>query len=101
VDFSPPCSNEVQGKGSKGGTLSLSLLDQRAQLGLDSGQTADIGISHYHYDHTGQADDFHQVRLLLGHRDAEVLREPNHPLAQALTDWLSGSGILDEGTGDR
>ena len=91
----------LQGKDSTGETLSLSLIDQLAQLGLDSRQITVIGISHYHYDHTGQADDFHQARLLLGHRDVEALREPNNPLAKGLAYWLSGSGKLDEVTGDR
>ena len=91
----------LQGKASKGETLSVSLVDQLAQLRIDPPKITIIGISHYHYDHTGQADDFHQARLLLGQRDAKVLREPNNPLAKALAYWLSGPGKLDEVIGDR
>ena len=43
----------LQGKASKGETLSVSLVDQLAQLRIDPPKITIIGISHYHYDHTG------------------------------------------------
>lgn len=91
----------LQGKGSKGDTLTISLVDQLAKLGVDPQKIAIVGISHYHYDHTGQADDFHQARLLMGNRDVQELRAPNNPQAKPLAFWLNGSGKLDEVKGDR
>jgi len=91
----------LQGKASTGETLSVSLVDQLAQLRIDPPKITIIGISRYHYDHTGQADDFHQARLLLGQHDVKALQEPSNPLAKALAYWLSGPGRLDEVIGDR
>jgi len=91
----------LQGKDSKGETLSASLVDQLGQLAVDPKKITLIGISHYHYDHTGQVDDFHQARLLLGHNDVQGLRAPDIPEAKALAYWLNGPGKLDEVVGDR
>jgi len=95
----------LQGKDSKRETLSASLADQLGQLAVDPKKIALIGISHYHYDHTGQVDDFHSARLLLGRGDVQALRAPDNPeakaLAKALAYWLNGPGKLDEVIGDR
>ena len=91
----------LQGKDSKGETLSASLVNQLGQLAIDPKKITLIGISHYHYDHTGQVDDLHQARLLLGYRDVQALRAPDNPEAKALAYWLNGPGKLDEVIGDR
>jgi glyoxylase-like metal-dependent hydrolase (beta-lactamase superfamily II) len=38
-----------------------------------------IGISHYHFDHTGQASHFPQARLVMGKEDIKVLQTPGSP----------------------
>jgi glyoxylase-like metal-dependent hydrolase (beta-lactamase superfamily II) len=55
-----------------------------------------VGISHYHYDHTGQAASFPQARLFLGRSDVEVLRQPGSNQSKPLEHWLAGGGALEE-----
>ena len=81
-----------------------SLVDQLAQLNLKPEQIETIGISHWHFDHTGQARHFPQAKLLMGRGDIEFLRREPSPDAdstKAMAHWLSGSGKLEPLDGDR
>jgi N-acyl homoserine lactone hydrolase len=73
---------------------------QLARLGVRPDQISILGISHYHYDHTGQAARFPQARLLIGARDADAIRE-SAARAQPLAPWFGGSAKLDPVDGDR
>lgn len=84
--------------------LRRSLVDQLRQLGVRPEQIQTIGISHWHFDHTGQARHFPQARLLIGAGDVEMLRRtpsPDQDATAALAHWLSGSGTLEALRGDR
>jgi N-acyl homoserine lactone hydrolase len=83
------------------GSPAKSLASQLASIGVDAGQIGIIGISHYHYDHTGQAHRFPQARLLMGKNDLAVLRKPGNEDAQALAHWLGGEGRIEEVSGDK
>ena len=50
-------------------------MDQLARLGFKPQQVALLGVSHDHFDHTGQAADFAHARLLIGKDDLERLRQ--------------------------
>jgi glyoxylase-like metal-dependent hydrolase (beta-lactamase superfamily II) len=91
----------LQGPNATGETLAKLLPEQLAQLGIDPKQIEVIGISHYHYDHIGQAKLFPQARLLLGKGDAQVLRTPGNPRAKPLAHWISGDGKIEEISGDK
>ena len=91
----------LQGTGSKGETLSTTLVEQLARLDIAPERISVIGISHYHFDHTGQAEDFPQARLLLGQGDVQALRQPDNPRAKPLSHWLGGPGKLEEVNGDK
>ena len=92
----------LRGAGSTGQTLGKTLVDQLAALKLTAERIGLIGISHYHFDHTGQAGDFPHARLLLGRGDVQALREPdNAARAKPLAHWLSGDGKLEEVSGDK
>jgi N-acyl homoserine lactone hydrolase len=91
----------LQGPGSNGETFSVTIAEQLQTLGVTPQQVSVIAISHYHFDHTGQAEDFTHARLLLGHADVEQLRRANNPRAKPLMHWLSGEGELEEVAGDR
>lgn len=91
----------LQGPGATGESLSKSLPDQLKTLGVDPKQIEIIGISHYHYDHTGQAALFPQARLLMGKGDIAALRTPGSTRAKPLMHWLNGAGQLEEVTGDK
>lgn len=82
-------------------TLRSRIVDQLARIRVRPEQVAIIGISHYHFDHTGQARDFPQARLIMGPGDLAALRgtEPGverEPLAR----WLTGGGQVTEARGD-
>lgn len=91
----------LRGPGATGESLSKSLPDQLQRLGIDPKQIEIIGISHYHYDHTGQAALFPQARLLMGKGDVDALRTPGSTRAKPLAHWLNGGGKLEEVTGDK
>lgn len=91
----------LQGPGATGETLSKSLPDQLKMLGVEPKQIEIIGISHYHYDHTGQAAMFPQATLMMGKGDVAALRAPGSERAKPLAHWLSGEGKLEEITGDK
>jgi N-acyl homoserine lactone hydrolase len=91
----------LQGPGSTGESLTVSLRDQLASLGVTPQQIDIVGISHYHFDHTGQAKHFPQARLLLGEGDVKVLRTPGSARAKPLAHWIGGAGKLEEVTGDK
>lgn len=91
----------LRGPGATGESLTQSLPDQLKMLGVDPKQIEIIGISHYHYDHTGQAAVFPQARLLMGKGDIAALRAPGSTRAKPLIHWLDGAGKLEEITGDK
>lgn len=78
--------------------MQRSLVDQLRQLNIRPEQIELLGISHFHFDHVGQAPRFPNARLLIGTGDAEALRAnpPGDPdSAAALSHWLTGSGTLE------
>jgi glyoxylase-like metal-dependent hydrolase (beta-lactamase superfamily II) len=81
--------------------LRVTVVDQLAQIGVRPQQVSLIGISHYHFDHTGQAVDFPQAKLMMGKADLDRLRRPGSTLAKALQPWLDGGGPLEEIEGDK
>ncbi|HEX9963675.1 MAG TPA: N-acyl homoserine lactonase family protein [Allosphingosinicella sp.] len=85
-------------------SLRRSLVDQLAQIGVKPGQIELVGISHWHFDHTGQAPRFPQATLLMGKGDLELLRgspPPDEDSAKAIAHWLTGGGKVEALTGDR
>lgn len=81
-----------------------SLVDQLAELKLKPEQIETIGISHWHFDHTGQAARFPQAKLLMGKGDLDMLRATppvDEDSAKGLAHWLTGGGKLEEVTADK
>jgi N-acyl homoserine lactone hydrolase len=81
-----------------------SLVDQLAELKLKPEQIEIIGISHWHFDHVGQAARFPQARLLMGKADLDLLRATppaDEDSAKGLAHWLSGGGKLEEVAADK
>lgn len=81
-------------------TLRTRIVDQLARIGVRPDQIAMVGISHYHGDHTGQARDFANARLLMGAGDLAVLRGRSAEAQADLAHWLTGGGQLTEVQGD-
>jgi glyoxylase-like metal-dependent hydrolase (beta-lactamase superfamily II) len=85
-------------------TLRRSIVDQLAQLGLAPEVIDFVGISHWHFDHVGQAPRFTNARLLIGKADADALRSTptvDEDSFAALKHWLAGSGTLELVSGDK
>ncbi|HET9428355.1 MAG TPA: N-acyl homoserine lactonase family protein [Allosphingosinicella sp.] len=85
-------------------SLSRSIVDQLAQINVRPEQIGTIGISHWHFDHTGQARRFPQARLLMGRGDVELLRAGRPPADErsvaAMAHWLTGTGRIEMVDGD-
>jgi len=82
--------------------LSISIVDQLAKVGVRPQQVSLIGISHYHFDHTGQAADFPQAKLLMGKADVALLRQPARAArAKPLAPWIGGGAPVEEVEGDK
>ena len=81
--------------------LSITIVDQLAKIGVKPQQVSLIGISHYHFDHTGQAGDFPQAKLMMGKADLALLRRPGSERAKPLAHWISGGGQVEDIEGDK
>jgi N-acyl homoserine lactone hydrolase len=89
-------------------TLKVDLKTQLAEIGVAPEAVTMVGISHYHFDHTGQAAEFPQATLLIGAKDIDTLKmEPLPAYAQGFADpaplahWISGGGKVEATTGDK
>jgi N-acyl homoserine lactone hydrolase len=82
-------------------TLRATIVDQLARINVRPEQVTIIGISHYHFDHTGQAASFPHARLIMGAGDLAALRgtEPGVE-REPLAPWLTGGGQVTEARGD-
>jgi len=81
-----------------------SIVDQLRQIGVRPEQVGFVGISHWHFDHVGQAGRFPQARLLIGRGDLELLRASppvDEDSARGLAHWLTGGGEVEALAGDR
>lgn len=72
--------------------------EQLMVLGLKPADITIVGISHRHGDHTGQAADFPQAKLLIGKKDLELSKGPQDPFgpwrgADAKVQAMEGSDV--------
>jgi glyoxylase-like metal-dependent hydrolase (beta-lactamase superfamily II) len=80
-------------------TLGRRIRDQLAEINVRPEQVTFVGISHYHYDHTGQAADFAQATLLVDRRDWEAIKgRPDR--AKPFAPWIGGGGKVEPLTYD-
>jgi len=82
-------------------TLRSTIVDQLARIDVRPEQVSIVAISHYHFDHTGQAASFPHARLIMGAGDIAALRgtEPGVE-REPLAPWLTGGGQVTEARGD-
>jgi N-acyl homoserine lactone hydrolase len=85
-------SADLKGKSTDMGDLvarmDKTLVEQLAELGLKPEDIDVVGISHMHGDHTGQAAQFPQARLLIGRADFDQTAGEDDPFAP----WRGGEG---------
>jgi N-acyl homoserine lactone hydrolase len=85
-------------------TLSVNLPAQLARLGIRPEDITRLGLSHYHFDHAGQATTFSNATLMIGAGDWAALNSKKMPFGAdptLLAPWLSGKGKVDPIEGDR
>lgn len=85
-------------------SVTRTIPEQLAELGIAPDRVSIVGISHYHFDHIGQAASFPDATLLIGAHDwAAVSANPPAPGINAapFAPWLSGGAKADPVTGDR
>jgi len=70
-------------------SLRTRIRDQLRRMGVRPEQISFVGISHHHFDHTGQAADFPGATLLIGDEDWEAIRtDPRQ--AALFRPWVEG-----------
>ena len=79
------------------GALSVTLPDQLAKLGLKPGDIDIVGISHMHGDHTGQAADFTNAKLIIGKGDFEQTAGKDDPFGP----WRGAGKPVETLTADK
>jgi len=85
-------------------TLTQTVAKQLGTLDVRPDQITLIGISHYHFDHVGQAAGFSQAKLLIGKADLDALAAKPTPFGaepRLLAPWLTGHAPLEPVSGDK
>jgi N-acyl homoserine lactone hydrolase len=85
-------------------TLLVDLSPQLARVGILPDDVTRLALSHYHFDHAGQAATFPKATLLIGTEDWAALHSKQMPFGAdptLLAPWLSGKGKVDPIEGDR
>ena len=87
-------------KDKEGSLLKEKIVAQLARIGVRPEAINFVGVSHYHYDHTGQLPDFAKSTLLIGKGDWNVAQ--NWPAAKArFAPWLGGGSKVEPVEGDK
>lgn len=76
----------------------VSIVDQLAKLNVTPEQIKYVGISHYHFDHTGQVASFPKSTVLIGAKDWEAITAPkpaNGVNFKPFETWIKGEGKVD------
>jgi glyoxylase-like metal-dependent hydrolase (beta-lactamase superfamily II) len=85
-------------------TLTQTLAEQLAVLKVDPKQVAIVAISHYHFDHVGQAAECPQAKLLIGKADFDALKSEPAPFGadpSLLSHWLKDGAPSEPVSGDK
>ncbi|MFV0625264.1 N-acyl homoserine lactonase family protein [Sphingomonas sp. ac-8] len=85
-------------------TLAVDLPTQLARVGIRPDDITRLALSHYHFDHAGQAAAFPKATLMIGAADWAALHSKQMPFGadpDLFGPWLSGKGKVDPIEGDR
>ncbi len=83
-------------------SLRQRIAPQLERINVRPEQVTFVGVSHYHFDHTGQLADFPGATLLIGQRDWDAVRDSEAPadLATPFRRWIDGGGEVLPAAGD-
>ena len=96
--------NAPQGNAAMAPTLAKTLPSQLAEIGVKPEQIETVGISHYHFDHVGQAADFARATLLIGKADLAAIQQTPSPFGADptfLAPWIKGEAKAEPVEGDK
>lgn len=83
-------------------TVTATLVEQLAAVGIKPEQISMIGISHYHFDHIGQAAAFPGATLLIGKGDFDALKAGEPGTSKLpLAPWIDGTAKSVPVSGDK
>jgi glyoxylase-like metal-dependent hydrolase (beta-lactamase superfamily II) len=85
-------------------TVTLTIKEQLAQLKIDPAKITHVGLSHYHFDHSGQLAEFPGATLIVGKGDWTVLTtDPASYGANPapFAHWITGGGKVEQATTDK
>ena len=83
-------------------TVTATIVEQLAKIGIKPEQISLIGISHYHFDHIGQAAAFPGATLLIGKGDFDALKSGAPGVSrEPLAPWFDGSSKSTPVSGDK
>ncbi|WP_375421166.1 N-acyl homoserine lactonase family protein [uncultured Sphingomonas sp.] len=83
-------------------TLATTLPEQFARIAVAPSAITILGISHYHFDHIGQAPSFSGATLMIGKGDHDALKAGQPGVdGGPLKSWLTGGGKVDPVNGDK
>ena len=96
----------IDSKPAMSPTVARTIVEQLADLGIRPEQISRIAISHFHFDHVGQAAAFPNAKLMIGEDDWAALTaaKPDPRMAQgvaALKPWIADRSNVDPISGDR
>jgi len=82
--------------------LTTTIKQQLARIGVKPEQVGRVGISHYHFDHVGQAAGFPNATLLIGKGDADALTAGKPGTStEPLKPWFGGGAKIEAVDGDK
>lgn len=83
-------------------TVTATIAEQLAKIGVKPAEIMIVGVSHYHFDHVGQAADFIGATLLIGKADLDALKvgAPGTD-AKPLAPWITGGAKAEGVSGDK
>ncbi|MCK1641374.1 N-acyl homoserine lactonase family protein [Bradyrhizobium sp. 157] len=85
---------------SRGLEMNQAISSQLQTINVKLEQISIVGLSHWHFDHTGQAANFPNARLLMGKADYEYLagKQSNY---EDIAPWLGSSTNVEKLVGDK
>lgn len=82
--------------------LTTTIRAQLARIGVAPEKIGRVGISHYHFDHTGQAAGFPNATLLIGKGDHDALTAGTPGTSsEPLKPWFGGGAKVEAVAGDK
>jgi glyoxylase-like metal-dependent hydrolase (beta-lactamase superfamily II) len=83
-------------------SMNQTLLVQLQKINVAPGQISVIGLSHWHFDHTGQASSFPKAKLFMGKADFDYMaskRDGSTP--EDIAPWLVPGANVEAVVGDK